>query len=78
MLTMTQPNDRALLASTYADPRRHKRPRKTAPVGDWAHQRATLMVRGYRHLGRHGVILRDEIAKALRKAAAEGAPDASA
>ena len=56
------------------DPRRHKRARKTQPVGDWAHQRATLMVRGYRHLGRHGVILRDEIAKALRQAAAEGAP----
>jgi hypothetical protein len=36
------------------------------------------MVRGYRHLGRHGVILRDEIAKALRQAAAEGAPHASA
>ena len=47
-------------------------------MGDWAHQRATLMVRGYRHLGRHGVILRDEIAKALRQAAAEGAPHASA
>ena len=43
-------------------------------MGDWAHQRATLLVRGHRRLGRDGVILRDEIAKALRQAAVEGAP----